>query len=256
MPKQLLIYENAVPVNAARHANASVEVGTGYVFSAALNAVPLMAVEFLRAASEYAIVFATNVDEAFMPIVVLGIRGGENLYLGADGGWRAHYVPAFLRRYPFVFSSSPDPGKLTLCIDESAAGFNRTGRGEPLFVQGRPSPYVEQVLRFLKEYQGHFARTEAFGRKLRRLGLLEPMRAQVQTPGGERLSMKGFFAAQRSRLRGLAADDLASLTATDELELLYLHLHSLRNFGEMKDRLFESLAAEAGPAQEQPAPMQ
>jgi len=248
VPKQLLIYENAVPVNAARHAGASVEVGAGFAFTAALNAVPLMAVEFLRAASEYAIVFAANGDETFMPIVVLGIRGGENLYLAADGGWRARYVPAFLRRYPFVFSGSPDSAKLTLCIDEGAGGFNRAGRGELLFVDGRPSPYVQQVLQFLKEYQGHFARTEAFGRKLKRLGLLEPVRAQVQTPNGEGFSMRGFYAAQRPKLRALPAPELASLAATDELELLYLHLHSLRNFGEMKDRLFESLAADEAPA--------
>jgi hypothetical protein len=35
----------------------------------------------------------------------------------------------------------------------------------------------------------------------------------------------------------LPADKLAELAKTDELELLYLHLQSMRNFVGMKDRL-------------------
>ena len=48
MAKQLLIYETAVPVSAARHGKHSVESGGTYAFSAGVNAVPLMAVEILR----------------------------------------------------------------------------------------------------------------------------------------------------------------------------------------------------------------
>src|SRR5215510_423732 len=58
MATQLLIYETAVPVSAARHRDASVEVGADYAFARSVNSVPLMAVEFPHAAPEYAIVFA------------------------------------------------------------------------------------------------------------------------------------------------------------------------------------------------------
>src|SRR6185295_1329495 len=107
MAKQLLIYESAVPVSATRHRQSSVEPSKGYGFSAGINAVPLMAVEFLRAASEYAIVF-TAVGDEVAPAVVLGIRGDQNLYLTTDAQWKAKYIPAFIRRYPFVFSTSQD----------------------------------------------------------------------------------------------------------------------------------------------------
>src|SRR3954466_7155992 len=131
MPKQLLIYESAVPVSASRHRNYSVEPVSGYGFSAGINAVPLMAVEFLRAAAEYAIVFTTAGDE-IAPAVVLGLHGNQNLYLAPDGKWKAKYLPAFLRRYPFVFSTSEDQKTLTLCIDEGYAGLNQEGRGQRL----------------------------------------------------------------------------------------------------------------------------
>ena len=243
MAKQLLIYETAVPVTPARHGRHSVEAGGTYAFTAGVNAVPLMAVEILRAATEYAVVFAAVGDDV-MPAVVLGVRGDQNLYLGPDGRWDAKYIPAFIRRYPFVFASGPDSKTLTLCVDEAYPGLNTEGRGQRLFTDdGRPTPYVEQVLTFLKEYQAHFVRTQAFGRKLKELGLLEPMQAQVRTPAGQKLQLTGFMAVSRSRLRELSGDALAALAKTDELELLYLHLYSMRNFADVKDRLVGALAS-------------
>lgn len=245
MAKQLLIYETAVPVSAARHGKHSIEVSGSYAFSAGVNAVPVMAVEILRAAAEYAVVF-TAVGDDVMPAVVLGVKGDQNLYLGPDGKWAAKYVPAFLRRYPFVFSASADQQTLTLCVDEAYPGLNTEGRGQRLFGDdGKPSPYVEQVLTFLKEYQAHFVRTQVFGRHLKESGLLEPMQAKVTTPAGATLSLTGFLVVNRTKLRELAAEKLAELAKTDELELIYLHLYSMRNFEDVKDRLIGSLPAEA-----------
>jgi hypothetical protein len=69
------------------------------------------------------------------------------------------------------------------------------------------------------------------------LGLLEPMQAQISLESGERMSLGGFMAVNRSRLKALSGDALADLAKTDELELLYLHLQSMRNFTGLKDRL-------------------
>lgn len=248
MSKQLLIYETAVPVTPVRHGQHSVELGGNYAFSAGINAVPLMAVEILRAATEYAVVF-TGAGDDVMPAVVLGVKGDQNLYLGPDGHWNAKYVPAFLRRYPFVFSASSDNKTLTLCIDEACPGLNTKGRGQRLFAEdGKPTPYVDQVLNFLKEYQSHFLRTQVFGRRLKEWGLLEPMTARVSTPSGGKLSLTGFMAASRAKLRQLDPEKLAELAKTDELELLYLHLYSMRNFNDVKDRLIGSLPAESDEA--------
>ena len=253
MAKQLLIYGSAIPVSAGRHAEVSVESNADYAFSAGINAVPLMAVEFLRAEAEYAIVF-TQAGNDVLPAAVLGVRGDQNLYLGPDQRWAAKYVPAFIRRYPFVFSRSEDGKTLTLCIDESQRGVNREGRGERLFdADGKPTPYVERVLKFLKDYQTHFERTRQFGRRISEMGLLEPMQAQVTTPGGEKLSLNGFLGVNRDKLRKLDGDALATLAKTDELELLYLQLHSMRNFNEVKDRLVDSLKEAAPPVLASPA---
>ena len=244
MSKQLLIYETAVPVSATRHAGVFLEASASYAFTATINAVPLMAVECPRAAAEYAIVFAADGDE-IMPVVILGIRNEQNLYLSPEGHWKADYIPAFIRRYPFVFASTADGKSLTLCIDESHPGVNREGRGNALFGDdGKPTPYVDKVLEFLKDYQAQFERTRVFGRRLKDLGLLEPMQATVSTPKGEKLSLRGFMVVGRDKLRALSGETLQQLVKSDELELLYLHLASLRNFNTVKDRLVGTLADE------------
>jgi SapC len=237
MTTQLLIYETAVPVSSGRHGDSSVEVGANYSFARSVNSVPLMAVEFPNAAAEYAIVFA-GAQDALMPAVILGVRGNENLYLSGEGAWLGKYIPAFVRRYPFVFSTADDGKTFMLCVDEAFPGFNREGRGQRLFGDdSKPTPYVDNVLKFLQEYQAQFHRTRAFCNKVKELDLLEPMQAQISTSSGERLSLTGFWAVNRAKLKALPGDKLAELAKTDELELLYLHLQSMRNFNALKDKL-------------------
>jgi hypothetical protein len=241
MARQLLIYQSAVPLSFSNHGNVSLDAATNYAFTAGVNAVPLMAVELPRAATEYAIVFTVTEDDV-VPAAVLGIRNEQNLYLSSDAQWQAKYIPAFIRRYPFVFSTSADGKTLTLCIDGTHQGVNREGRGQRLFGEdGKPSAYTGQVLEFLKEYQTQFERTRLFGRRLKELELLEPMQAEVTTPSGEKLKLSGFQAVSREKLRALDAETLQSLARTDELELIYLHLYSMRNFSNVKDRLLNSL---------------
>lgn len=237
MTTQQLIYETAVPVNSGRHAGHSVEVGADYSFVRNINSLPLMAVEFPMASPDYAIVFAGNA-ETVTPAVILGVRGNENLFLSKEGEWQSKYIPAFVRRYPFVFSSSEDQQTFTLCIDEKFPGLNSEGRGQPLFAEdGKPSPYVDGVLKFLQEYRGQHLLTQQFCKKLIELELLEPMEAHFTLGSGEKMSLNGFMVVNRKKLNALPGDVLSELAGTDQLELIYLHLQSMRNFNGVKDRL-------------------
>jgi hypothetical protein len=250
---QLLVYENAVPVSRQRHKDWAVKTGADFSFARKVNSVPLMVGEFASAAPEYPVVFAGTKEEV-VPAVLLGFRDHENLYVEDNGGWKAKYIPAFLRRYPFVFASHADGQNFTLCIDESFSGCNTDGRGERLFDStGEQTQYVKTVLGFLQAYQQQFQRTQALCRKLRELDLLEPMQAQISLPAGQRITLGGFFAVNRDRLKSLPAETLAELARADELELIYLHLGSMHNFTAMGDRAREASSAEpSGKTGEQP----
>lgn len=254
MTTQQLIYETVVPVSSGRHAKCSVESGKGFAFTRNINSVPLMAVEFPQAAPEYAIVFAKNNDDV-VPVVILGARQNQNLFLTGDDSWEGSYVPAFIRRYPFVFSVSEDNKTFTLCVDEAFQGLNYQGRGEALFdADGKHTPYVDNVLKFLQEYRVQFLRTQAFCKKLQELDLLEPMQAEFTLASGEKMSLAGFQAVDRKRLKALSGDKLHEMAANDELELIYLHLQSMRNFSGVKDRLVGHEARSATAPAPDPAP--
>jgi len=248
MPKSLLIYEAATPLSAATHGDVHVEPIERYDFAGELNAVPLMAIEFANASLEYPIVF-TQVDDTVMPAAVLGLRNQQNAFVAADGRWDAAHVPAFIRRYPFVFSSSGDGQRLTLCIDEACPNVNRQQRGSALFgADGQPTAYLESVLAFTKAYQQQDGRTRAFCRRLRELGLLTPMQASARMPSGDDVTLSGFLAVDRERVRDLDAASLQALARDDELEPLFLHLASLRNFERIKDRMVTRAAETQAPA--------
>ena len=252
MAKQLLIYENAVPVTTKSHGDVSIKATNGYDFAADINSVPLTTVEFANSASEYTIVF-TGEGEQVMPAVILGLHDRENLYLQDDGAWNARYVPAFVRRYPFVFASSADGKTFTLCIDEGFSGINRAGRGERLFDgDGERTHYLKGVLAFLQDYQAQFERTRRFCSKLVELDLLEPMQAMFTLGSGERGSLAGFMGIERERLKALAPNQFAELAATDALELAYLQLHSLRNLPALANRVAPSVAPEPAAAETPP----
>lgn len=251
MSKQLLIYERAVPVTTQRHGDVSVRTGRDYGFARHVNSVPLMAAEFQHAAAEYAVVFAGQGDE-IVPVVLLGVRDSENLFIDEAGGWTGTYIPAFIRRYPFVFSRAEDGATFTLCIDEGYGGVNREGRGERLFDNdGERTQYLQSVLGFLQAYQVQFQRTQALTKRLSELGLLESMQARLTLRDGRVLSLGGFQVVSRDRLRALSGEQLAELARNDDLELVYLHLHSMRHLSATAARI--GAAAESGAAPEQTA---
>ena len=256
MTKQLMIYERAVPVSSERHRDWSVRSGSNFGFAREVNSVPLLAAEFTAAATDLTIVFAGD-EQTIFPSVILGMRSNRNDHVDSDGKWTGGYVPAFLRRYPFVFARSGDGRTFTLCIDEEYDGFNKEGRGERLFdSEGKRTQYLQTMLNFTREYQNLFDRTQLFCRRLKEHDLLQQAQANFNLPDGERAQLGGFYTINREKLKALAPEILAELAKTDELELCYVHLQSLNNLTPMARRV--SAAApktnDAGEAASPPKP--
>lgn len=235
MSTQLLFYKEAIPVSKDQHADLSIDTTQDYSFASRVNSVPLTATEFPFAARDYVIVFAGQ--DKPMPAAILGLQQDRNLFISDGGNWEGRYIPAFVRRYPFVFSSDEESSRFTLCVDKEFQGLNQEGGGEKLFdEQGEKTTYLEKMLTFLQEYQVQFERTRAFCEKLKELDLLESMQAQITMPTGSQQSLTGFQVISRERLKSLDGDQLADLAKSDALELAYLQLQSLNNFSVMVER--------------------
>ena len=51
------------------------------------------------------------------------------------------------------------------------------------------------------------------------------------------MTLGGFMTVSRERLKALSGDELARLAASGDLDLIYAHLHSQRNFTPTAERI-------------------
>ena len=178
---EVFFYERPVPLNRSAHKDLRLKPVPSLKFAANVHSVPLTGVEFPAAARDVPILFAGADMKDAGPMALLGLRQNENLFVDADGQWiPGAYVPAFIRRYPFILAEKPDgqPGDdFTVFLDEAYEGFNNE-EGERLFNEdGTDAPALTNAVNFLGEFQDHVARTQWFMGKLREhnLGLRPPL---------------------------------------------------------------------------------
>lgn len=231
---EMLFYERVVALNEQTHANLRVRPATGFAYAARINSVPLLGGEFFDCAREYPIVFANDAAGP-MPGALLGLREAENLFVGRDGKWDARYVPAFVRRYPFVPGKGPN-GEFLVCIDEASPCFDRK-QGEPLFVAGKPGAQLEHAIKFLTEFHQAATATEMLGPRLQALGLLRQADSLAQLNDGSQFRLSGLNVVDEAKLRELDRDTVHDLFVSGALPLIYAHLISLGNLGSLVDRL-------------------
>jgi hypothetical protein len=238
MSTQPLFYKKIVPLNKSQHGDLYVESIANYKHTKDTNSIYIAAIEFLKASREYPIVFGKGADNVIFPVVLLGLKSNQNLYLNKKGEWQADYIPAYVRRYPFILATGSGNGEsFAVCIDESFAGFNHDKKGQPLFNEtGEETDLLKQSVEFLKDYQNHIQLTTLFCNNINELELLEPMQANIEKSGKKQV-LGGFMCVNRARLKSLPQEKLSELLKSDQMELIFAHLASLTNL----ERLIKNL---------------
>lgn len=229
MEKQVLIYDHPRPLSKERHGSWSVDTRRGYGFAHKTNAIPLVLSEFEAAAREFPIIF-TESQGAVAPAALLGLRDKENLYVNGKGDWQASYIPAFIRRYPFIFAHDQERGTYTLCIDEASDRCNQDRKGEPLFTEdGAPSEYTREMTELLKSWERAMQKSLAFCRRIRDLDLLRPSEIKFKSKGDQAAKTSGFLVVDSKRLQALPAEAVVELHQNQDLGRIHAHLISLHS---------------------------
>ena len=249
---QQLIYSNVSPVNRVTHRSKSLQKMTELNFAREVNSFPLVVAEFLRASEEMPVVFV-DAGDAVVPVVLTGLADKQNLLINEAGKWDARYVPAFLRRYPFIFAETDGGEELTVCIDEDYEGLNEEGRGERLFdSEGETTEYLSRIIGFLQDYERQFSVTKAFCAKLKELELLIDGTAQIDLGESGRRTLAGIKIVNEAALNALPDDQLLALARSGELRAIHAHLGSLANINQLADKARARGLAGADAAVEQP----
>ncbi len=245
----VMFYEKPVLLNRESHKSKKIAPSTSFAFAQKSNSLYLAGTEFIEACKEYPIVFTKVGADKIVPVAMLGLREGENLFVSADGKWNATYVPAFVRRYPFVLSELPGQ-QMGVCIDEGYPGLNEQ-HGELLFDgQGNNTPFLQAALDFLNRYQVEYLRTERFCQRLNELGLLMEMNAKADLFDGSSFMVNGLMVVDERKLLQLPDAQALEVFKSGELSWIYAHLVSLSNMNRLVDKLAHSkraIAAQSAP---------
>jgi hypothetical protein len=225
----MLFYENPVALNRDQHRKLKLVRQRGQLgFARVTNSVPLAASEIGEAMKDYPVVFVSGPNGQYSLAGLLGLHNNENLFIDADNNWKADtYVPAFVRRYPFVPAEDPK-GQLTLCVDRDFTGLSET-EGEPLFdEEGRETQLLQDAVEFLKRFHAEMQRTRTFCERLAALDLLVSRTIQV-TRDGKQETLQGLSMVDEQKLRELNDAQVLELFRNGYLALIHAHLYSLRN---------------------------
>ena len=243
MSNQLLLYRQITALNRDAHRQLRLRQAEDASFAASSHLVPLAGVEFFQAARHYPILFVGDGANA-SPIALLGLKAGHNGFVDADGQWQRNaYVPAFVRRYPFVLAQK-DQENFTVCFDREFAGWNEQD-GQALFdAEGANSTYLDEMIRFLHNFTAEMERTRQFVAKLAELDLLAPRSLRMTHSNGESFVLSDFSAVDEEKFLKLADKKVLALNKAGLLGWVYAHLMSLGNANE----LFERHLAEKPPA--------
>ena len=214
-------------------------------FSRKTHAIPVTVDEFAIVQRFYPIVFGLGDNPA--PLALVGLQEGSNLYLGADDQWEAgQYIPAFVRRYPFMLARlSPQSDDLSLCFDDTA-GQIVADEGESLFNGTEPTDTTKSVLAFCEQFEQAVMRTRAFMEELAKLDLLMDGEVTIQREGlTEPAVYRGFRMIAEDRLQDLRGDQARKLVKSGMLGLGYAHLFSLSLISGLFEKQFAASTAEA-----------
>ena len=236
-----LFYKNPQPLEPVRHAKAGLSPKNDFGFSRTTNAVAITIGEFSSVAFNYPIVFSTTAP--VVPFAVLGVRDNENLFVGTDGVWREDaYIPAYVRRYPFVFSQVPDSDRLILCVDENAPQYEANS-SQPFFINGQPSDNLKRALQFTEQFHAQLDETRRFCAWLEENGMLEEKMARYELANGQELTMRGFRLVNAEKMNLLTDVQILELHKKGWLALLYFHLQSLQHWQTMSRKIPQVAAA-------------
>lgn len=224
-----LLYKDLIPLNSNEHGTWKSRMLENAKFMEGQHAIPLTIEEFVPASRNYPIIFSASDDP--VPLVLMGMNEGVNTFMDENGKFTGPvYVPAYVRRYPFLLAKlRPDTDELSLCFDPTAEALGDFKEGNALFEDGQASETTKAILKFCEDFENAGAQTHAFVEELKKLDILMDGEVSIQQEGQEQpFVYRGFKMVDEQKLRELRGDALRKISQNGILALIYAHLFSLQ----------------------------
>ena len=232
-----MFYKEPVALNSKTHVDIKLAKFKDYAFAAKTNSIQIVGVEFIEAAKEYPIVFVKLANGSFVPSTLIGLKEEQNLYLTKENAWDARYIPAYVRRYPFIISEPLDNGEQVVFIDQGSDRIQKK-LGDALFNKDATETEVlTSAKAFLMQHYAQSRFTDEFCQWLSKEDLLIDISAKFEIErSGENFLFEHLFIINEVKLLQLPAEKVAELFSKGWLGWIYAHLISLTNMSQLVDR--------------------
>jgi hypothetical protein len=228
-PRMPLFYRRPQPVNPRTHGKLGFRDTADLGFAAATNVLPVNVGEIAIAAKYYPVVF--GVEPPHLPVAICGLRNGQNLFVTPDRQWVAdYYIPAYVRRYPFIFQEAPEQGQMILCVDVDSGLLVEDGERRLFQDDGKPTEIVDRALEFCRLYHQQHLGTRAFVDELTRRDLLVDDQTDIRLGDDRRLELKGYKIVDREKFNALDDAVFLDWRKNGWLPAIYYHLQSGSNW--------------------------
>lgn len=225
-----LFYRKPTLLRSDAHAGFGLRRDATASFASSATAIPIVASEFAAAGRQYPIVFTS--DDAAMPVIVTGIEAGKNLFVEADGRWKqGFYVPAYIRRYPFIGITMSSEERIMLGFDEQSDSITETASeidAIPLFDEaGNPTDTSQRAIDLCENYAVEHRQIKGLGAALLEHNLLVERSAQIRRNDDDIVAqINSFRVVDEAAARALPQDVVLEFHAKGWLHLVILHLAS------------------------------
>ena len=220
-----LFYSKPTPLDGKAHSDLGLRKDFGLDFTKGVNAVPINMIEMPQICHFYPIGFSP--DASATPVAIIGLRDNENLFLNEKSEWEENtYIPAYIRRYPFIFSEMPNSDQLSLCIDVNKDVLEAKGEQKFFDKDGKPTQLSQNALEFCKSYHAAAQQTIAFGKALAEADILVERQAEINIGKGQKINFAGFRIIDEEKLANLDDKTFLDWRKNGWIPFLYAHLFS------------------------------
>ncbi|MBB4211864.1 SapC protein [Rhodothalassium salexigens DSM 2132] len=223
-PQLPLFYQQPEILRRDLHANLGLVKQADYSFAREANAVPLTVSEFAMAGLNYPIIFVGEGQKT--PVAVMSYERGRNFFVDENGRWEATaYIPAYVRRYPFVFMRDDQNERFALCIDRASSLIAETEQDvQPFFAEGEQTDLIKNALDFCTAYQQEAQATEQFIGLMTKHDLIVERAANLTLKDGQTSTINNIGVVDEEKLNALSDEAFLELRTTGALGAIYCHL--------------------------------
>jgi hypothetical protein len=231
-----------IPLQNDKHAKLKVVESGDYTRYKDRHLIPIITQDFFTLAAEFPLVFVKNNEtDEFVPVAIMGLREGVNLYCQTEQ-WPALVIPTSFTNSPFGIAKVDPAGEQFAVMIEPDNPLLGEEKGEALFKEdGERTEYFERRVESLVNVAQQTLNTQAICKHLAEMDLFMTQQLQLRhRPDAPSYNIDGIYTVSEEKLNALSDEDYLELRKRGLLGMIYAHLTSLQQFRRVSKLQFDA----------------